>query len=355
MKFVDLYVENEVAARNCIDDFLKIEKSGKYLLGEFLHNFEINFAEDQSSKAAACVKNATDALYMTFKLLECEKRTVVVPAFGAYPTVIAAIQAGAGNIIAAPVDDSLTLDLSNVDVPRDSIIVPVHLFGNSASSNIADIAKHTDSIIIEDCAQSTGIEKMPESFAAIHSFYPTKPLGCRGDGGAIISNDLSFIERCKKSRFYGLDDGRIESWGFNSRMDEWQASLLSQKIKYYRNNNESRRRNAKSILGDDVKSIRYSSDCVFHQLVIMWKDRDSIARELEGLGIPTMIHYPRMLCEMPWLNGKVKFLNCKPVSKHVLSLPVGPHLVADDIEKIKSAVVKFKDQVVKFDDIKQDK
>jgi dTDP-4-amino-4,6-dideoxygalactose transaminase len=138
-------------------------------------------------------------------------------------------------------------------------------------------------------------------------------------------------------------------------MDEWQASLLSQKIKYYRNNNESRRRNAKSILGDDVKSIRYSSDCVFHQLVIMWKDRDSIARELEGIGIPTMIHYPRMLCEMPWLNGKVKFLNCKPVSKHVLSLPVGPHLVADDIEKIKSAVIKFKDQVVKFDDIKQDK
>jgi dTDP-4-amino-4,6-dideoxygalactose transaminase len=353
MKFVDLQIENELAVRDSSNDFSKIEESGKYLLGEFLNDFELRLSNDQGVKSAACVKNATDALYMTFKLLECEKRTLIVPAFGAYPTVIAAIQAGAKNIIAAPVDESLTLDLSNIDVPRDSIIVPVHLFGNRASSpSVLQAARDTDSVIIEDCAQSTGVEKMSESFAAIHSFYPTKPLGCRGDGGAIVSDNELFIEKCKKSRFYGLDNGEVKSWGFNSRMDEWQAAFLSRKVTYYRENNRVRQENAKKILSSGFESIKFSDDCVFHQLVTLWKDRNSIARELEKSGIPTMIHYPKMLHDMPWLHGKVNFIDCRRVSDHILSLPAGPHLSDDDVSSVSEAIYRLRDSSIRFEDVK---
>jgi dTDP-4-amino-4,6-dideoxygalactose transaminase len=353
MKFVDLEFENRQAAKLARKNFDKIEKTGKYLLGNYLDKFEEDFAIDQNVNSAACVKNATDALYMTFKLLECEKRTIIVPGFGAYPTVVSAIQAGAKKIIAAPVDDSLTLDLTNVDVPKDSIIVPVHLFGNRASSpSIIHVANATNSTIIEDCAQSTGLEKMPESFAAIHSFYPTKPLGCRGDGGAIISNDEKFIQLCKKSRFYGLNDGTIDSWGYNSRMDEWQSAFLLEKIKIYRHNNESRKINAKCILEGCIESVAYTTDCVFHQLVTLWQNRDDVQKSLERHEIPTMIHYPKMLCDMPWLEGKVKFLECKRVADYVLSLPVGPHLGEKDLTRISSSLYELKNLSCEFDNVK---
>jgi dTDP-3-amino-3,4,6-trideoxy-alpha-D-glucose transaminase len=288
---------------------------------------------------------------MTFKLLECEKRTIIVPGFGAYPTVVAAIQAGAKKIIAAPIDNTLTLDLKNVDVPRDSIIVPVHLYGNQAEmSHLEKIAEDTNSIIVEDCAQSTGLEKSKKSFVAIHSFYPTKPLGCRGDGGAIISNDEKFISSCKKTRFYGLNDGTIESWGFNSRIDEWQAAHLISKISYYRSMNEKRKENAKKYSSAGV-AVNYSPNCVFHQYVDIFSDRTHVVDSLNRSEIPTMIHYPKMLCDMPHLLDKVEFIECKRVSDHVLSFPVGPHLSASDVERISNSIQAVAGRRINFEDI----
>lgn len=344
MKFVDLNFENKESANLSLLSFQEIENSGKYLLGDFLEKFELEFSKDQQIQAVSCVKNATDALYMTFKLLECDKRTIIVPAFGAYPTVVAAIQAGAKTIIAAPIDSRMTLDITNIDVPKDSIIVPVHLYGNHAEmSHIEQIAKDTNGVIVEDCAQSTGIKKSSDSFAAIHSFYPTKPLGCRGDGGAIISNDSDFIEKTKRSRFYGLNEGTIEMWGFNSRMDEWQAAFLIEKLKHYRHNNEVRRKNYQSITERKSVGITYTDDCVFHQFVMRVKDRNKVQEILTQQGIPTMIHYPKMLCDMPWLKDHVEFIKTRRVSDEVISLPIGPHLSESDVQIISSSIYLLQD------------
>jgi dTDP-4-amino-4,6-dideoxygalactose transaminase len=342
MKFVDLEYENRDAADLCSEDFLSIQKSGKYLLSDFLSKFETSFSLDQEVQYSVGVKNATDALYMCFSLLGASSRTIIVPQFGAYPTVVAALQSGAKRVIAAPINNSLTLDLSNVDVPRDSIIVPVHLFGNHTDmDHIADIARATDSIIVEDCAQSTGLKKSEHSIAAIHSFYPTKPMGCRGDGGAILTDSEDLFQSCKKSRFYGLNTaGEIDAWGFNSRLDEWQSAFLIQKMRYYKDLNAVRQKNAKKILSDLDFGLKYSDDCVYHQLVTIWKDRDYVVKKLSDLGIPSMVHYPKMLCDMPRLRDKVEFMRCKRVSDNVISLPVGPHLNDEDLEKI-SCSLKF--------------
>lgn len=349
MKFVDLELENREAAKLVHDSYKQIEKSGKYLLGDYLSKFEEAFAIDQKIKSVTCVKNATDALYMTFKLLECDKRTVIVPNFGAYPTIVAAIQAGSKNIIAAPVDERMTLDLTNIDVPKDSILVPVHLYGNQTEmSHLEKIAENTNSIIVEDCAQSTGLEKSKKSFVAIHSFYPTKPLGCRGDGGAIISNDEKFISSCKKSRFYGLNDGVINTWGFNSRMDEWQAAFLLSKLDYYDAMNKKRQSNAKSYNSAFNNTVTFTQNCVYHQYVTLWRNRDHVRDVFESNGIPTMIHYPKMLNDMPYFKSFINNKSNKRISDHILSLPVGPHLSNEDVEKVCNVLSRMKNEVIEF-------
>jgi dTDP-4-amino-4,6-dideoxygalactose transaminase len=353
MKFVDLEFENSLAKKHSSENFKTIDASGKYLLGEFLEKFENSFSQDQSKKFCVGVKNATDALAIAFRILEAEKRTVIVPQFGAYPTVMSAIQASAKNIIAAPVDNTLCLDLKNVNVPKDSIIVPVNLFGNE--SNIKEIRKIADENncqIIEDCAQSTGIPVNNLSDILVHSFYPTKPLGSRGDGGAILTNNELWASMARKSRFYGLSSGYIETWGFNSRMDEWQSSFLEKKISYYKTYNEIRRNNAKKFSNSFKSGVVYTDGSVFHQYVSLWKNRDKIQEKLNELEIPTIIHYPKMLSDMPYLQDKVKFLECPRVSDHILSIPVGPHLDNLDIEKICDVLNEIKGETIDFSEIK---
>lgn len=353
MKFLDLQEENKESSAEFVNFYQEIEKSGKYLLGDFLLSFEKEFAKDQQVKHAVCVKNATDALYIVFSILGAESKTIILPQFGAYPTVMAALQAKAKNIIAAPVDERLTLDLRNIDVPENSIIVPVHLFGNQAEmKHIEEIAKRTKSLIVEDCAQSTGVQKFESSIAAIHSFYPTKPLGCRGDGGAILTNDSALEDKCRKARFYGLDEfGYVSSWGFNSRMDEWQAAFLLCKIKHYRNLNMIRQSTAKKYNMFLPNHIVRDENCVYHQYVVLLNERDTVKKLLEEKGIPTMIHYPRMLSDMPFLQDKVQFSACKNIAKHILSLPVGPHIKELDAEKIILSLESLKDYVIDFNAI----
>jgi len=354
MKFVDLEFENKRATNQSTSKFQEIESSGKYLLDKNLENFEIEFAKDQSKKYCIGVKNATDALAIAFKLLESDKRTVIVPQFGAYPTVIAAIQANSKSIIAAPVDSTLCLDLKNINIPKGSILVPVNLFGNESNiKEIREIADANDCLIVEDCAQSTGIPTNDLSDICVHSFYPTKPLGSKGDGGALLTNNDVWATQAKKARFYGLSSGVIDSWGFNSRMDEWQSCHLVEKIGYYRELNQKRKDCAKKY--NDVilnPGLTYTKNCVYHQYVTIWKNRDAIQQKLLKKGIPTMIHYPKMLYDMPFLKDKVVFVDyAKRISDHILSLPVGPHLKQKDIEKITNVLSEIKEDILEFNDV----
>lgn len=356
MKFVDLEYENFETSLKIEERFKKISQSGKYLLGQNLDEFEKKFAEEQGFKFCIGVKNATDALYASFVALNVKNKTVILPQFGAYPTVVAAIQSEAKNIIAAPINENFTLDLSNIDVPKNSILVPVNLFGNESNvKQIHEIAKSTNSVIVEDCAQSTGIPSNIETTIAIHSFYPTKPLGCRGDGGAILTNDENLYKKIKKSRFYGLNEiGEIDCWGFNSRLDEWQAAFLIEKISFYKDMNHKRKKNAEKIdLILRNKKMNNTKNSVYHQYVTLWRNRDKIKSELEKSNIPTMIHYPKMLQDMPFFLDKVNFIkfNQKRISDYILSIPIGPHLVDEDLEIICNKLLELQQDAIEFNEI----
>lgn len=353
MKFIDLENENKIAVKNCKAGFAAIESSGKYLLGDKLKQFENDFANDQNVSYAIGVKNATDALYMSFKALNAKDRSVIVPNFGAYPTIIAAMQADAGTIIVAPVDNSLTICLDEISIPNNSIIVPVHLFGNKANiENIHNNVLGKNCDIIEDCAQSTGLVKSQHSIIAIHSFYPTKPLGSRGDGGAILTNDKTLFTYFKKARFYGTNEhGLIDSWGFNSRLDEWQSCFLSSKIQYYRKMNKIRQDHATSFRKFLDFGIDYSSDCVYHQYVTFWNNRERVIKKFNDHNIPTIIHYPKMIYDMPHISKYISRYNKQNISEHILSLPVGPHLNNDNVKKICNVLEELKNDAIRFEEI----
>jgi dTDP-4-amino-4,6-dideoxygalactose transaminase len=358
MKFIDLNFENKKAQKKSKEIFNSIEKQGQYLLGENLKKFESEFANDQEKKYCIGVKNATDALTMVFQLLEANKKTVIVPQFGAYPTVIAALQAGAKKIIAAPVDEKFCLYLNDIEVPPNSILVPVNLFGNQCDiGTLNQIAIDSNSLIVEDCAQSTGIpvKNFNSIVASIHSFYPTKPLGCRGDGGAILTNDDLLFEKSKKARFYGFDEnGIINSWGFNSRMDEWQAGFLSGKISYYRDLNLQRRKNAfkfnKALENKNLSN--QTAESVYHQYTILCKDREFTFKKLKEGNIPAIIHYPKLISEMPYIADKIISMPCKKINEHILSIPVGAHLNKKDIELITNTLSDIKNETIQYQEIK---
>jgi len=356
MKFVDLSYENSRASHSVVDLFNSISESGHYLLGTYLKSYEDKFTVDQESTYCVGVKNATDALAIVFKLLNCHEKTVIVPQFGAYPTVMAALQAGAKKIMAAPINEKYCLDLSDVEVPKNSIIVPVNLFGNESDLDKLDmIADSKSCTIVEDCAQSTGIprKKRKNVAASIHSFYPTKPLGSRGDGGAILTDNEELENEARKARFYGLNVGLIDSWGFNSRMDEWQSAFLTRKLDYYRAMNETRRSNARifnAALGREIKATQ-TENCVFHQYVTLWRDRDTVQKKLNDCGIPTMVHYPKLISDMPFLQDKIIKSPCKRVNDHILSLPVGPHLRAEEVDKIAETLKGMRDETIRFEEV----
>lgn len=353
MKFVDLEFENRDSAADSLERLCEIREAGKYLMGKNVDELESVFSADQMYQNCVLVKNATDALAMTFTHLNVKERTVIVPQFGAYPTVMAALQAGANHIIACAVDKTMTMDISSIDIPRGSVIVPVNLYGNSCDiltiKRAADLAG--DCVIVEDCAQSTGLRNSGLSDYAIHSFYPTKPMGCMGDGGAILTNDPEAATQLRKSRFYGLDnEGLISTWGLNSRIDEWQAAHLLSKVKHYRSMNNRRRENAKVYSAHGV-GIEYSADCAYHQYVDIFSDREVVREIFTAAGIPTMVHYPKMLSDMPHLAERVKFSQCKRVADHVLSLPVGPHLSSEDVERVTNVIHTVSDRRIDFEEI----
>ena len=118
-------------------------------------------------------------------------------------------------------------------------------------------------------------------------------------------------------------------------MDEWQSAFLLEKIKYYRVNNSIRQKNAKFILQNYDCGIEYTENCVFHQLAIICSNRGKTAERLAANRIPTMIHYPKMLVDMPHFQEKIVFSTTNfRVSDNIISLPVGPHLTTNEMTRI---------------------
>jgi len=233
---------------------------------------------------------------------------------------------------------------------RTKAIMPVSIFGQTADMDaINTIAEKHNLIVIEDAAQSFGATYKGKrscnlSTFACTSFFPAKPLGCYGDGGAVFTSDEKFAEKMKSLRLHGQTERYYHKYiGMGGRLDTVQAAVLNVKMEHYKNDIERRQKVAEDYitrLKDSVKTptIIAGNTSVWAQFSIRVNNRQEVISYLKEVGIPTAVHYPKPLHLQECfenLNYQLgDFPIAEKISDEIMSLPMNPYLKADEIEYI---------------------
>lgn len=335
MKFLDLNKENAVITK---DLFKAVIDKGEYLLGSYLQKLEDIFPKSVGYDYGVTFKNATDALSVLIGVLLKDKKKVICPNFTAYPTAVA-IRSKTKQVYYVDVDESLTCNIDDFPRIKNAIVVVVNLFGNNGDlDKIRKWCDATNSIMIEDCAQSTGSEsKARVSDFAVYSFYPTKPLGSMGDGGMICFNDLKWKEYFKIIRFYGQTKEEARYIGINSRMDEWQCAIVLEKMKHYRKWNDKRIKIAERYK-QHIKGISVHSQNVYHRFPVLYNKREEVVKKTD---FPFMVQYDKHITDMGVLKGKRNKVNFR-VNDKILILPLHSMMKESEICQIEEFLYKTK-------------
>lgn len=358
IKFLDLQKINlqyqaEIEAR-----LLETFRSGWYLQGNEVKNFEANLATYIGSPNAIGVANGLDALRLIFKAyVELGQLKfgdeVIVPANTYIASVLAITDNRLKPVFAEPNIDNFNLDISAIEAlitPKTKAIMVVHLYGQiSWSDELEALAKKHDLKIIEDNAQAIGAEWNGTRSgnlgdAAGFSFYPGKNLGALGDAGAVTCKDGLLAKTIRAIANYGSEEKYVNKYqGLNSRLDEIQASVLDVKLKYIDADNEKRRKIAEQyVAGIKANKVilpilpAHPKEHVYHLFVIRTEKREKLQKYLTENGIQTLIHYPIP----PHKQKAYKYYNnlsfpvTEKIHAEVLSLPISPVMTEDEVQKV---------------------
>jgi dTDP-4-amino-4,6-dideoxygalactose transaminase len=330
----------------------KILRSGIFILGKELENFEKEFAYYSETKYSVGVGNGLDAIFLTLKAWNIGNNDeVIVPSNTYIATWLAVTHAGAKPIAVAPNIHTYNIDPYKIEkaiTKNTKAIIAVHLYGQPADMKpILKIAKKYKLKVLEDAAQAHGALYRGKKVgsladAAAFSFYPTKNLGALGDGGAITTNDFKLYNNLKILRNYGSKiKNRHTVAGFNSRLDEIQAAFLRIKLLKLDEENNYKKKLVK-IYNKLLKNSKITLPSVlewvepaWHLFVIRIKNRDKLIKKLNNLKIETLIHYPKTPNkQIVYKKLKDSCLISENLSKGIISLPLGRHLKEKDIKKI---------------------
>ncbi len=334
--------------------------SGWFIMGKKLSDFENEFAKYCKSQHCVGVASGLDALILSLKAFNFEKDSEIITASNTYiATILAILQNNFKPILVEPNIETYNIDADKIEekiTKKTKAIMVVHLYGKVCEMDkILALCKKYDLKLIEDCAQAHGATFLDQKagtfgdFGAF-SFYPTKNLGCLGDGGAVSCNDSDLAQKIKRLRNYGSDvKYNNEIIGFNSRLDEVQAGFLSIKLRKLDEINAHKNKlakiyheNLKSDLIKPVKDSRYYH--VYHIFNIRHKKRDELREFLLKNDIKTEIHYPISPSKQKALQGFLSDYNY-PISQEIhdttLSLPISYFHSEDDIYKVIEVINKF--------------
>ena len=299
------------------DKALEVLRSGWYILGKEVENFETEFAEYVGTKYSVGLASGLDALWLAFRVLGIGKGDEVIVQGNTYIASVMGITINDATPVFVEPDEHYQIDADKIEekiTDKTKAILVVHLYGQAANmTKIVDICKRHNLKLVEDCAQSHGAchnGHMTGSFGdfGCFSFYPSKNMGAYGDAGAITTNDPELARLMKIYRNYGSEK-RYHNMvvGANSRLDELQAGLLRVKLTHMEDITNERyelgHRYAAGINNPLVikPTVAEGSTCVWHQYVLrvpakdgeeQCKARDEFRKYLEDNGIMTLIHYP---------------------------------------------------------------
>ncbi len=343
----------------------RVVQSANFIMGPEVHNFEEAFARFVGCAEAVGVASGTAALHLA--LLACgigPGDEVITTPFTFYATAEAIVQAGATPIFVDIRPDTYNMDpekLPAAITPRTRAIIPVHLFGQPADMDpILAVARQHGLWVIEDAAQAHAADYRGRRCGSIgdlacFSFFPSKNLGCYGDGGMVTTNDPTLAARIRRLR----DHGRVSKYehvepGWGYRLDALQAAILAAKLPHLEQWTEQRRAAARRyaellqdsevILPVELPGNRH----VYHLYVIRTPRRDELYQHLAAQGIGVGIHYPLPLHLQPvhrnmgW--GPGSFPVAEFVANEVLSLPLYAEITPEQQARVASALLAFTSQ-----------
>lgn len=352
----------------------RVLDSGWYILGREVEAFEQEFASYLGVADAIGVANGTDALEIALWAVGIGVGDAVMTVSHTAVATVAAIELVGATPVLVDIDtETYTLNAERLEeailetrqkCACVKAIIPVHLYGHPAEmAKILEVARRYSLYVIEDCAQAHGAAIAGRKIGswgdlAAFSFYPTKNLGALGDGGAVVTNDLKLSQKVRSLREYGWQQRYIsEIPGLNTRLDELQAAILRVKLRYLNQENAQRQKLAHTynrLLCDTPLILPYKRcevEHVYHQYVIRSKHRDSLKAFLKDNAIGTLIHYPAPVHLQPAYQNRVitcqaALGNTEQIVTEILSLPMHPHMTAQQVERVSEMIFLWHKQTV---------
>lgn len=355
--FVDLAAQQARIKQEIDMGIAAVLSHGKFILGPEVNELEEQLARFIGVRHCITCANGTDALQISLMALGVGPGDeVITPGFSYIATAEAAALLGADIVYVDIEPDTYNLNptlLEQAITPKTKAIIPVSLYGQCANFDaINQIAQRHNVAVIEDAAQSfgasrAGVMSCNLSTIACTSFFPTKPLGCYGDGGAMFTDDNEMAHSLRRIARHGQEKRYHHVViGVNSRLDTLQAAILLPKLSILKSELIQRQRVAdkyKALLSDldGVTLPHISKDCqsAWAQFTIRVANRTEVLNGLADRQIPTAVHYPKPLNRQPAVAREDSHLPVGDLAaEQVLSLPMHPYLSDDQVETIASAL-----------------
>ncbi len=344
------------------DRWRRILESSAFVLGPEVQELERSFAEVTGAAGCVAVANGTDALLVALRALDVQPGDeVLVPAFSFFATAEVVVLAGARPIFCDVDPRTLNLDAADAEARVTAAtvgIIGVHLYGRPFDvAGLCGLAERRGLWLVEDAAQAHGASLDGRRVGSIGqlagwSFYPTKNLGCFGDGGAVTGPDAELLARVRRLANHG-QAGRYHHLevGTNSRLDSLQAAVLNCRLPSLEADNDRRREIACRYHGGltGLGDLRFPEDppgsrCVYHQYTVRTTRRDELMAHLHQREIFASVHYPSALHQQPALAGlgePPSLPHAEAAAREVLCLPIFPELTNEEVDRVVAAVRDF--------------
>ena len=361
--FFDINRQNLALQKELDQAVTAVIKSGRYILGQNVSLLEKEVTSYCGTKHAVGVASGTDALHLALRACGVAAGDEVITCpFTFVATAEAIAYCGATTVFVDIEPNTYNIDPLKIEAKitkRTKAILPVHLYGQSCDmEKILQIAGKHGLKVVEDCAQAIGAEFQGEKVGAFgdagcFSFFPTKNLGCFGDGGMVTTNNDKIADEIKVLRGHGSRvTYHYDEIGYNSRLDELQAAILRVKLPHLDSYIKMRRHNAnlyhkhlKDLPGITLPFESPKSLHAFNQFTIRAQERDGLLEFLKTKSVSSMVYYPLSLhlqkAFAPLHHKKGDFPESERAEGEVLSLPIFPELTEAEIEQACQAVQSY--------------
>ncbi len=357
MQFIDLKKQFGLIEDRVLAGMHHVLQHGAYIMGPEVTKLEEVLARFVGVKHALTISSGTDALLIALMALGVGPGDeVITTPFSFFATVEVIVLLGATPVFVDIEPDTYNIDVHKLEAaisPKTKVIMPVSLYGQCADfDEINAIAAKHKLAVIEDAAQSFGAMYKNRRSCGLTtigctSFFPSKPLGCYGDGGACFTNDDELATKMNEIRLHGQSERYVHTRiGVNGRFDTLQAVVLLEKMALFEEEIALRQSVAsryQQLLprAFQVQTIKSYNQSVFAQYTLAHDDRDKVQQALQVRGIPTAIHYPLGLHQQPVfkdLYGMQSFPHTEKAAKRVISIPMHPYLSHADQDVVVHAL-----------------